>query len=368
MPLALALILTPLAACQQREVAYTTFTPLPRLEAGPPRSYQLGFSTLPAHLTDTAYQETFDLSANFGELLLVQRPPSWASFLPGNVPSAETHQTTITERRAISDRGLSLLLALDPFDPSDRGRLSGLPITFEGEDFTNIALRHAFVAEARYIALNYQPAYLSLGTEVNSTFERNPASYEAFIDTYLEAYDVVKAVSPDTLVFVSFQYEQLLGLIPWEPPHVPRWELAEAFQGKLDLFAITTYPSFAFPIARKIPSAHYLQIREHTSLPIAIVSAGYASTPGREGLNSSTPSEQRRFLKRLFRDADILGVSTVVWFASRDPAFVMTPPFDLFSSIGLRTADDLPKEAWAIWEDTARRPYKSVTRPSLPPP
>ncbi len=366
--LVLALLALAVAACQEREAPVAGFNPLPRVESGPPRAYRLGFSALPAHLTDTAYLQAFDLAANFGEVLLLQRPPSWADFLPGAVPSQQLRDTTLTERAAIAERGLSLLLALDPFDPRARGRLAGLPPGFDGQDLSNPALRQAFVAEAKYIALNYRPAYLALGTEVNAAFERDPAAYQAFVASYREAYDVVKTASPETLVFVSFQYEQLLGLIPWETPHVPRWELLDDFAGKLDLFAITSYPSFAFSVARKVPPGHYSQIREHSALPIAFVAAGYASAPGREGLNSSTPAEQRRFLQRLFRDADELGAELVVWFAGRDPAFATEPPFDLLASIGLRSADDEPKEAWPAWEEAARRPYDPQTALNLPAP
>ena len=359
--LALAFLGALFVACQQQEVADGGFEPLPRVEEGAPRAFQLGFSTLPTDLTDAAYLDAFDLAANFGEVLLMQRPPSWGDFLPGADPSPELVNTTLTERAAIEERGLELLYALDPFDPSDRGRMAALPPGLEGEDLSHPDLRRAFVAEARYIALNYQPAYLVLGTEVNAAFERNPAAYEAFVEAYREAYDVVKAARPSTLVFVSFQYEQLLGLIPWEPPHAARWELLDDFEGRLDLLAITTYPSFAFPVARKVPPLYYSQILDHTELPIAFVSVGYASAEGREGLNSSTPAEQRRFLQRLFRDADELAVTLVVWFAGRDPAFASAPPYDLLASTGLRTADDEPKEAWPTWEQAANRPYDPPT-------
>ena len=311
----------------------------------------------PPALTDAAYLEAWDLAANFGEVLLLQRPPSWADFLPGVVLSQRLRDATLTERAALRERGLLLLLALDPFDPADRGRLATLPPGLEGQDLSNPQLRQAFVAEAKYIALNYRPAYLALGTEVNAAFERDPAGYQAFVEAYREAYDEVKRASPETMVFVSFQYEQLLGLIPWEPPHVPRWELLDDFAGKLDLFAITTYPSFAFSVARKVPPLYYSQLREHTDGPVAFVSAGFASTAGREGLNSSTPAEQRRFLQRLFRDADELGASLVIWFAARDPAFATEPPFDLLGSSGLRSAKDEPKEAWPAWEQAVNRPY-----------
>jgi hypothetical protein len=80
-------------------------------------------------------------------------------------------------------------------------------------------LRRAFVQHARFIALNYRPAYLILGVEVNAAFEANPDGYAAFLEAYVESYAEVKAASPRTLVFPSFQYEQLLGQIPWEHPH-----------------------------------------------------------------------------------------------------------------------------------------------------
>ena len=213
------------------------------------------------------------------------------------------------------------------------------------------------MAEAKYIALNYRPAYLALGSDVNVAFERDPAGYQAFVEAYREAYDEVKASSPNTLVFPTFQYEQLLGLIPWEPPHVPRWELLDDFAGKLDLFAITTYPSFAYSVARKVPPLYYSQIRDHASASIAFVSAGYSSAPGREG---STP---RRPPSSGASSSDCCGTPTswerplLVWFAARDPAFATEPPFDLLSSIGLRTADDQPKEAWPAWEQAVNRPY-----------
>ena len=345
------------SACREQETTSAGFIPRERTEAGEPRAYQLGFSALPAALTDEAYLAAFDFAANFGEVLLIQRPPSWADFLPGALLSDDLRDLTITERTAVRERELVLMLALDPFDPADRGRLAALPPGFVGEDLDNPDLRQAFIAEARYLALNYRPAYLVLGTEVNAAFERNPSGYEAFVDAYREAYRQVKEASPETLVFVSFQFEQLLGLIPSEPPHVARWELLADFDGVIDYFAITTYPSFAFSVARKVPPLYYSQILDRTDLALAFVSVGYASAPGREGLNSSTAAEQRRFLQRLFRDADELGAALVIWFTALDPGYATEPPLDLLASIGLRTSDNQPKEAWPTWEETLARPY-----------
>jgi len=356
-----------LAGCREEQLEAGPTQSGPTEQAGDPRAYRLGFSAVPVELTDTSYTAAFDLAAEFGEVLLVQRPPSWADFLPGADISNGTRQAAKNEREAVSARGLKLFVALDPFDPAARDRLAALPGGYEDRGFEDPRLQQAFIAEATFIALNERPAYLALGMEVNAVYERNPSLYEQFVAVYRAAYEAVKDVSPETQVFVTFQYEQLLGVVPWEPPHTPRWELLGAYEERIDLFAITSYPSFAYPVARKVPPLYYRQIQDHTSLPIAFAAVGYASAPGREGLNSSTPAEQRRFLQRLLQDADELGAELLVWFAGRDPAFAATPPYDLLTSIGLRSATDDMKEAWLVWEAAARRPYDPAAAAALRP-
>lgn len=333
------------------------FTPLPRVIAGEPRSYLLGFSALPPRPTVEGYKSAMDLAANYGEVLLIQRAPAWSSFLPGASVADELERTTLAERAALADRRLKVMYAIDVFDPASRGRLAELPPKLEGQTLANPDLRRAFVQHARFVALNYRPAFLVLGVEVNAAFEVNPEAYDAYREAYAEAYAEVKVASPTTLVFPTFQYEQLLGLIPWEASHAPRWRLVEDYGGRMDLFGITTYPSFVFQSARKVPSEYYTDARAHTTLPIAFASVGFASEATREGLNSSTPPEQRRFLQRLFTDADTLRSPLVIWFAGRDPANADSAPLDLIASIGLRTSDDRAKDAWPAWEQAVNRPY-----------
>lgn len=357
--LVLALILVALlaGACRTERTGGTSFTKRPRTEAGEPRAYRLGFSDVPWALTDQATRQTYDLAADYGEVIVVQRPPMWADFLPGARASDATREQVMSVRDAAKSRGLQVAIVIDPFDPTARERLQRLPVNYAGKDLGNPDLKQAFVQEAVFVAKNLRPAYLVLGNEVNATFERNPGTYVAFVAAYREAYDAVKAAAPDTLVFPSFQYEELLGVIPDLPPHPPRWQLLKDYQGKMDLLGITTYPSFAFNVARKVPPTYYSAIREQTPLPIAFVSVGYASGPGRDNLNSSTPAEQRRFLQRLFEDADLLGSPLVVWFAERDLSFATAPPYDLLASLGLRDIGDRAKESWPLWEAAANRRY-----------
>jgi hypothetical protein len=331
-------------------------------QAGAPRPFLLGFSAMPAQLTDAGYRDALDLAARYGEMLLIQRAPAWSSFLPGAAIEDELAAVTLADQEALAERGLGLAYGLDVFDPAARGSLAGLPERYAGADLSHPDLHEAFLAQARFIALNYRPAYLALGVEVNAAFESNPNGYVAFAQAYHDAYVEVKAISPETHVFVTFQYEQLLGIVPWEPPHAPRWGLLNDFT--LDLVGLTTYPSFVYSVARKVPPDYYSQLSEHTERPVAFISAGFASAPAREGLNSSTPVEQRRFLERLFEEAEALRAPLLIWFASRDLDFAQSPPLDLLASIGLRTAGDEPKEAWPSWEAAAARPYGPRPQPT----
>lgn len=345
-----------LAACGQGGTG-GEFHAVPRPQQGAPRGFLLGLSAVPATLNDEAYRAAFDLAANYGEVLLIQRTPSWGEFTPGSRVSSQLRAATARERDAAQARSLRLFVALDVFDPATRDRLAGQPESQRSHGLDDPALRQALVAEATFIAVNERPAYLAIGMEVNAVYERNPLLYQQYVTAYREAYQAVKTVSPQTQVFPTFQYEQLLGVIPSEPPHAPRWNLLDGFQGAMDAFAITTYPSFAFPVARKVPPRYYHDARDHTKLPLIFAAAGYASAASRDNLNSATEPEQRRYLERLLSDTGELRAPLVVWFAGRDPAFAANPPLDLIGSIGLRTAADRPKEAWQAWEDASRRPY-----------
>jgi hypothetical protein len=112
-----------LAACGRTpEAELQPSTPTPRPTAGEPRAFRIGFSALPATLTDEGYQAAFDLAAEHGDVLLIQRAPAWTEFMGGATPSARTRAQTVSERDNARARGLQLFMALDPFDPAARGR------------------------------------------------------------------------------------------------------------------------------------------------------------------------------------------------------------------------------------------------------
>lgn len=330
--------------------------------AGPPRPFMMGLSTLPRELNADAYADAFELAGDNGEIVLIQRTPPWKDFLPGADISDDVAKTTAAEKKALQEQGLRLFFAIDPTDPANgRDRLADAPPALAGKDFDDDSVRKAFVAYARYVALNYKPTYLALGVEMNLYFEKRQDGLERFRSVYEEAYDAVKEASPDTQVSVTFQYEDLQGLMPGADVHQTGWPLLKAFEPRMDFVGISTYPSLAYPSVGAIPDNYYSQLQAFTDRPIVISQMGYSSDRGAHGLNSGTESEQQAFLERMLGEARKMQMPFVIWFAGWDPAYAKDSPYAVFEHIGLLRADGTEKPAWQTWQTYARRPYQPAT-------
>lgn len=319
-----------------------------------PRSFAMGFGSLGQDRTDEAYIAALRRIGVNGEVVMIQRTPPWKDFMDGGSPSDVTQRAMETETRLVRENKLKLFFAVDPIDASRRDRPAKLPSEWAGYGFGRADLQTAFIAYVQWVAANYKPDYLALASEVNMYAERNSHDFQALVALYGKAYDAVKAVSPDTLVFPTFQYEDLLGVLPGEG-HLPAWQLVQQFDAKMDLLAITTYPNFAFRTADDIPADYYTQISDHTVKPVVFAEAGFSSEPV-ERANNASESEQAAFLRRLLADADALAARFLIWYFAADPHYDMPSP--AFQHIGLLREDGSKKQAWEVWQENRRRPLQ----------
>jgi hypothetical protein len=362
LPCALLLAGTLLAACDEGAgVRRAGETPD---AMGPPRTFAMGISSLPPELTQDSYAGTFELASEAGEVILIQRTPPWQEMLSGDV-SQETAQATQREKQLAQEHGLDIFVALDPTDTTvGRSELAGLPPALRGAGFADPDVRRAFIAYAQYVAQNYQPKYVALGVELNSYQSHEPEDFEAFLTLYAEAYDAVKRIRPDALVFHIFQLEEMHGLLPIDEPHPPQWGLIAGFGERLDLLAVSSYPSLAFNSPASIPETYYSRLAAYARQPIALTGMGFSS--GSDDASEGGEAEQAAFLTRALRAADQLGMPLVVWFAGQDPSFTGAPPFDRLEHIGLRRQDGSAKEAWFVWDAAARRPLEEAAQTAGP--
>ncbi len=330
----------------------------PPVRSGEPRSFAMGFLALPADLTESAYVDAFDAAARDGDLIMIQRHVPWPELAPGATLSEETRVTIETELALLQERNLDLLFAIDPWNPTNRGRLAGDP---PGDGFNDPAVVDAYLAYVELILERYHPRWIALAVDIDQFAAARPDQLEAFQLAYTRAYRLVKERAPETLAFPTFQLEDLQGLLPWGVPHDPQWGLLIRFRSVLDVLAVSSFPSFIFPFQADIPPEYFSRL-ESFGKPVAIVPSGYASEPGRNGVTFGTASGQRVFVERLLREAQLLQWELVVWVAPRDPGFAAAAPFDLINRMGLRDRNGDPKPAQLAWSAVASRPWQPILR------
>jgi len=87
--------------------------------------------------------------------------------------------------------------------------------------------------------------------------DAHPADVENYLRLYREVYDRVKAEAPGTQLFVTFQWDDLNNMFAsaaeGRTPRQVNWDQVEAFEPRLDLWVISSYPYFAFPAAGPDP-------------------------------------------------------------------------------------------------------------------
>jgi hypothetical protein len=321
-----------------------------------PRSYLMGFSSQPPLPGDEAYKATFRFIGDMGEVVLIQRAPPWTDFLPGATISERTQALTSLEREQARVNNLKLFLAVDATDPADRGQLNSLPDELKGHDFSDSRVRSAFIAYAQYLALNYKPAYMALGVEMDLYYgRRGDGPFRNFQSVYFEAYDAVKRASPSTLVFPTFQYEAMIGALRSGERAQVTWSLVNRFEPKIDMLAVSSYPFTIYKTPEEIPPNYYQALRGRLDRPIALVSIGWPSSA--EGLDlMQAETAQANYLRRTLTDADMLRAGMVIWYLARDPTVNLGATFQPLETVGLFAADGRSKPGLNLWRLLVDRP------------
>ena len=216
--------------------------------------------------------------------------------------------------------------------PADVRRKAGPVISF-----ANPVIRQAFKEAAVKLA-RLKPAYLCLATEINFLAMQRLPEYLHFASLYKEAYREVKRVSPETRVFVSFQWEWMRILDAKEPFKIREHsKVVDIFRPELDVVGLTTYPSpFHKTPAEMVPD-YYSWVYRHVrkSDEILLMEVGWPTR------GSGSDSEQRAYIRRLPALLEQVNVSVVAWALLHD---IELPEFDAdLNSVGLITGSGRKK-------------------------
>ncbi len=176
-----------------------------------------GFYTTAPDLTARSRTRTLRAISRHADALLLQPEVPWVQFLSapdGRSAVIDGLRATVGQARRA---GLEPIFVIDPLKGMDRTRFATLPAGLGSADFGTPQLRRAYGNFAVRISREFHPRYLGLGAEINTYAAAHPADFPNFVSLYRETYAAVKAESPSTKVFVSFQ---------WEGPQRPRFPRA----------------------------------------------------------------------------------------------------------------------------------------------
>jgi hypothetical protein len=224
------------------------------------------------------------------------------------------------------------------------------------------------------------------------------------------AYDRVKAVKPDAVVFPSIQIDLLYGYgedcSPRGDPACFEVNYARLANLKRDRFAISTYPHLLAELGdpTALPADWFTRAASRNNEPMVIAETGWNSTPVRAlhisdciTFPDSSEADQLAYFNRLIQEATTNGMDLVTWWSNRDvlPAEIMTDcpcTFDLdwcavlelfraaggsdptlqyiqevffkaFGTMGLRNYDGTPKPGFfSRWSEVRALPVMNRVR------
>jgi hypothetical protein len=184
-----------------------------------------------------------------------------------NDNSVQTAELMVNKCR---EHGLKVILGLSPTTLGEARSNLDFPASLHRKvgrkkSFGNNVIRKAFRQTAKDLA-RLKPDYLCLATEINMLAFKKIDEYLKFAGLYKKAYRDVKKISPDTKVFVSFQWDWTRILDEKEPAEEKIREhtkLIDIFRPELDVICFTTYPCPFYRSAEKLPDDYYSWMHRH---------------------------------------------------------------------------------------------------------
>ena len=243
---------------------------------------------------------------------------------------------------------LSALLALSPTRLDARGKLDApkaLAAKLGGKlSFSEPEIAEEYTRAALELA-KLKPAYLCLATEINFLALENSREFLVFAALCRQIYPKLKAASPETKVFVSFQWDIARAIDEKEPAKIAEHtRLIDVFRPALDVIAFTSYPFEIAASPEKLPADYYDGILKHVGKDDVIIFPEIGWPSG----GKSSEVLQEAFIKRipaLFKKAK---PGFIAWSLLHD---VDIPEFSVnLGSTGLLTGKGSAKPGLAAFK------------------
>ncbi len=289
----------------------------------------------------------YEIACDLGGWICLPDPLEWWAVQPEGYSTSKIYQSQKWQTALVRQHKGRVFIQLDPYRPPRKGPLaSRLPAQLENMTFASPAVRAAFKEEAIARTRWFDAKYVCLAMEIDAYYEQQRGDFDNFVTLFAETREAIKRDRPDAVVFVSFQYEQLLGgfaKVTGAPGHEPQWELFEKFEPFQDAVGISSYPQLGgIKDPTKLPDNYYSRIAEHTRKPIVFTELGWSTNRKWGGSEAS----QAEFLRRFEKVTRSLDLALVNHFMLHD-----TKVFgEFFESMGLLDSSGKPRQAHAVWK------------------
>ncbi|MFH2103123.1 MAG: hypothetical protein ABIJ39_07185 [Chloroflexota bacterium] len=355
-----SLLLISIFACQTSEMAT-----IPTLQVSPFESGVTAFGFFPSP-PEATLQSILTMYADMGQhadVVLLQQAIPWQEFVVD--PDGDSQRIIDIHNQYLLARqnGLDIIFVVDPLNGLNRRVFMDLPEDWE-PGFGNPDVRSAFMNFALRIVREFQPRYLGLASEINTYIDAHPEDFANYLSLYNMVYGMVKLESPETQIFVTFQWEDLNNLISEaaedRQAYQTNWDQVEAFEPNLDLWVISSYPFVVFESGAAIPADYYTPLLTRTTRPLAVAEGGYSSQD--IGPFHGSEQDQIDYLTAIHSQ---IGSRLAFWIYLLLSDFNLESyggmmeeqghggdigTLGLFSAVGLREFDGTPKAALAVWD------------------
>jgi len=338
--------------------------PSPHVTPLPPGQTAYGFFPSPPEITLQSVLDHYADMARHADVVLLQQNIPWQAFpLDGDTepqPLIDIRNQVILAHQ----NGLEPIFVVDPLNGLNRREFMGLPDAWTAS-FGTPEVRESYTEFALWIVRTFHPRLVGLASEINTYADAYPEDFPNFLSLYHETYAAIKLASPETRVFVTFQWEDLNNLFAGanegRAAYQVNWEQVEAFEPQIDLWVISSYPFAAFARGADIPPDYYVPLRTRTDKPLAVGEGGYPSSPVGpfagtlqdqvdylEALHSQLGSRLEFWIYLLLTDLDTESYVKVMRQNGVGQEDVGT--LGMFAFVGLQAQNGSAKPALATWD------------------
>jgi hypothetical protein len=328
------------------------------------RAYRMGWFTVAPQPSVQSLLDTFPVAASSSDAVWVQREVPWSRILAGTPMDTVLDEDWDAFIAFCRGLGLRVSILVDPLDGLDRTRESN-ETRAAGRTLNEPELRALHEQWVELVAARYQPDYLGLASEINSLAARgDPVLYGNIRDMCNRLALAVRAVAPETKVFVSFQVDEAWGRPPIPPSDLDHFALTREFD--VDVFGLSSYPSFFFESPTDIPDDYFRRMHVAAGKPVILFEGGWSSDPLGQGESPATLAAQAAYVQRLFELLDLVEaeLAILLLFADMDlDAYAAAAPglnvdgLKAFSKMALVRSDLSPKPAFEVWKQRFSMPY-----------